>query len=148
MLDGLEQERGAVPAQPVVHRQRRLEVGEDLAPHRHDTVRGCQFDELVAGRLVQVHGASGSKKQLRAPVWQATPSPCWSTRTSTTSPSQSARTSTTRWVLPEVSPLCQRSLRLRDQKTVSPDVRVSRSVSAFIHATMSTSPVSCCWTTA
>ncbi len=58
-------------------------------------------------------------KQERSPVWQA-PRPCWSTSTSRVSPSQSTRRSTTRWVSPDVAPLCHSSPRERDQKTVSP----------------------------
>ena len=42
-----------------------------------------------------------ASKQVRSPVWQATPT--WWTRTSTVSPSQSNRTSCTSWVLPLVS---------------------------------------------
>src|SRR5215203_4046697 len=49
---------------------------------------------------------------------------------------------------PEVSPLRHTSLRLRDQNTVRPSWRDWRSVSAFIHATISTSRVATSWTTA
>ena len=49
---------------------------------------------------------------------------------------------------PDVSPLRQRSWRLRDQNTVRPDSSVSARVSSFIQAIISTAPVPCSWTMA
>ena len=89
---------------------------------------------------------SSASKQVRSPVWQAAPT--WSTRTSRASPSQSRATDRTCWTWPEVSPLRQYSPRLRDQNVTRPSVRVRRSASSSIQPSMSTSPVSCCWTTA
>src|SRR5690606_8689794 len=124
VLHGLEQERGAGAAEPVVDGEGGGEVGEDLAADRHDLVVGGESAERravgdVAHQASERAGwaSTGLEKHVAAPVWHA-PAPCWSTRTRSTSPSQSAVTSTTVWVLPLVAPLCQRSPRLRDQNTV------------------------------
>ena len=78
-------------------RDRRLEVGEHLAPDRDDGVVARQRAELVERRLDggEAHTGPGSapppkarKKQLRSPVWQA-PRPSCSTTKSSTSMSQS-----------------------------------------------------------
>ena len=90
--------------------------------------------------------ATRLKKHVRLPVWQATPS--WCARIRRVSPSQSAYTASTCWRWPEVSPFCHSARRDRDQKWVSPVARVRSTASAFIHATMRTSPVSASWTTA
>ncbi len=68
--------------------------------------------------------------------------------TSRVSPSQSSRTSLTHCRLPEVSPLTQYSWRERLQNVVRPVVSVRCSASSSIQPSISTSPVSCCCTTA
>ena len=99
VLDGLEQEARAVADQLRVRGDRRLEVGEQLGPHRHDRVVGGERAELVAARAasrarVAAHVASSTsapkrrKKHEYAPVWQA-PLPSWTTLNSSTSASQS-----------------------------------------------------------
>src|SRR5690606_11134009 len=85
------------------------------------------------------------KKQLVVPVWQV--GPAGFARTSTASASQSMRSSTTESVLPLVSPFFHSACRDRDQKCTTPVSRVSRSASAFIHASMSTVPRSASCTT-
>ena len=62
--------------------------------------------------------------------------------------SQSTSTRRTCCMLPLVAPLFQSSWRLRLQNQVVPVFRVRASDSALIHATMSTSPVPACCTTA
>src|SRR6185312_13494858 len=127
-----------------------LGVGQQLAGHRDDGL--VEAGELLAGRAghaephAATSAASGRWKHERSPVWQAGPS--WSTSTSSASPSQSSRTSRTHCRCPEVSPLTQYSLRLRDQYVARPVVSVRCRASSSIQATISTSPVSCCWTTA
>ena len=64
------------------------------------------------------------------------------------SPSQSRRASTSRCVLPEVAPFRHSSRRERDQYTTSSLANVFSNASAFIHASMSTSPVSASCVTA
>ena len=54
----------------------------------------------------------------------------------------------THWRCPDVSPLTQYSCRLRDQYVARPVVSVRCSASSSIQPTISTSPVSYCWTTA
>ncbi|OLT55202.1 hypothetical protein BJF88_07085 [Cellulosimicrobium sp. CUA-896] len=83
---------------------------------------------------------------MRVPVWHAAPT--WCTRTSSASPSQSSATDRTSWTWPEVSPLRQYSRRDRLQNVTRPEVRVRCRASSSIQPSMSTSPVSCCWTTA
>jgi hypothetical protein len=56
------------------------------------------------------------------------------------------RSSTSARVLPLVSPFFHSDLRERDQKWTTEVSRVSRSASAFIHASMSTVPRSASWT--
>ena len=81
-------------------------------------------------------------------MWQATCGPCMRTLKRSASESQSAAHSTTVITLPLVSPLCQYSLRLRLQKTISPHSCVRRRASSFIQAIISTSPLSASWTIA
>src|SRR5204863_4432344 len=69
-------------------------------------------------------------KHERAPVWQA--GPLGMTLTTSASLSQSSAMLTTRWVLPEVAPLCHSSFRERDQSHVWPVSRVRRSDSSFM----------------
>ncbi len=75
-------------------RDRGLEVGEHLAPHRDDGVPDGEGPELVARRaetVVAGHDGAGPKdrkKQLYSPVWQA-PRPSCSTTSRSVSPSQS-----------------------------------------------------------
>ena len=99
VLDRLEQETFAVPDELHEGRQRRLEVGEHLAPDRHDRVVARQLPERFprraddAGRLAHTGPGvapppNARKKQLRLPVWQA-PAPSCSTMNSNTSMSQS-----------------------------------------------------------
>ena len=102
--------------------------------------------EAAASHRARRSAAHRASKQVRSPVWQAGPS--WSTLTSRVSPSQSSRTSLTHWRLPEVSPLTQYSWRDRLQNVVRPVVSVRRSASSSIQPSISTSPVSCCCTTA
>ena len=78
-------------------------------------------------------------KQVRSPVWQA--GPAGSTCASRASASQSQRSPRTRWMLPDVAPLCQSSCRERLQNHISPLSRVRRSASRSMYATVSTSPV-------
>ena len=85
------------------------------------------------------------KKQT--PAARVARRPGESTRASSVSPSQSAAIDTSLCMLPLVAPLFQSSWRLRLQNQVVPVSSVRRNDSAFIHATMSTSPVSCCCTT-
>ena len=80
------------------------------------------------------------------PVWHAGPGE--STSTSSVSASQSTSTRRTCCMLPLVAPLFQSSWRLRLQNQVVPVFRVRASDSSLIHATMSTSPVPACCTTA
>jgi hypothetical protein len=69
MLDGLQEERRAVAAQPVVDRDGRLQVGKHLAPDGHDAMRARKLDELLARRPVQIaHDRSGRWKHVRSPV--------------------------------------------------------------------------------
>ena len=89
VLDGLEQEARAVADELGVRRDRRLEVGEQLGPHRHDGVVAGQRAELVAARADPHYAAPKRReKQEYSPVWHA-PLPCWSTLNSSTSASQS-----------------------------------------------------------
>src|SRR3990167_7631019 len=67
--------------------------------------------------------------------------PCCSICSKIASPSQSSRISFTFWTCPDSSPLCQSFLRERDQYTASPFCQVSRNASRFIHATISTRPL-------
>ncbi|CPU66472.1 Uncharacterised protein [Mycobacteroides abscessus] len=83
---------------------------------------------------------------MRVPVWHAAPT--WCTRTRSASPSQSSATERTTWTWPDVSPLRQYSWRDRLQNVTRPVVRVRWSASSSIQPSMSTSPVSCCWTIA
>ena len=78
------------------------------AKDRNDPACDGELAELlrVGGEIADHVSRSGpsagrASKQVRSPVWQATPT--WWTRTSTVSPSQSNRTSCTSWVLPLVS---------------------------------------------
>ena len=61
------------------------------------------------------------------------PDACWA---------RSTRISTTLWIWPLVAPLCQSSARERDQYQASPVSMVRASASAFMWATISSSPVS------
>ena len=87
---------GPVADQLGVGGHRRLEVGQQLRPDRHDRVLGGQAGELLAssGRIAQRRPSARRqapkrrKKHECAPVWQAPP-PSWSTTNSSTSPSQS-----------------------------------------------------------
>ncbi len=102
VLDRLEEEsRSAVGVgTDELHERRdgRLEVSEDLAPHRDDGVIASERAEVVArgpDRPGRAHRGPGSepspnarKKQERSPVWQA-PRPSCCTTKSSTSPSQS-----------------------------------------------------------
>ena len=95
MLDRFEEEPIAVADELGEGGHRRLEVGEQLRPHRYDRVASGERAELVPTRVVQgghrvgeVVAPSAVKKQLWAPVWQA-PRPCWVTLNSNVSPSQS-----------------------------------------------------------
>ena len=102
VLDRLEQERRVVVGgadQLHERRDRRLEVGEHLAPDRHDRVVARQRDELVAREPRRGHDQAQTgpgvapppkarKKQLCSPVWHA-PRPSCSTTNSNTSMSQS-----------------------------------------------------------
>ena len=153
VLDRLEQEaRAAVGVgTDELHerRDRRLEVGQDLAPHRDDRVVARERAELVArrpdrarsrrspgpgfgavaegpeeaGALARVAGAAAlllDDEEQRVAVAVV------------------VRRSRTHWRSPEVSPLRQSSWRLRLQKTVRPSSRVRRSASSFIQASIST----------
>ena len=101
VLDRLEQEarrsRRVGPDQLHERRDRRLEVGQDLAPYGHDVVVARQLDELDprgsdGGLHYMRPGAApppnARKKQLRSPVWHA-PAPSCSTTNSSVSASQS-----------------------------------------------------------
>ena len=61
VLDRLEQEAGAVADELGERGDRRLEVGEQLAPDRHDRVRRGERAELVAGR------ADAARLDVRSP---------------------------------------------------------------------------------
>ena len=94
VLNRLEQKALALPHELGECRQRRLEVGEHLAPNRHDGVIARLLLEDLEART-EGHTGPGvdpspkaRKKQLRAPVWQA-PRPSCSTTNSNTSMSQS-----------------------------------------------------------
>ena len=90
VLDRLEQEAGAVADELGVRGDRRLQVGEQLGPHRHDRVaRAASARNSSRLGRIRTHSApKRRKKQEYAPVWQA-PSPCCSTLNSSTSASQS-----------------------------------------------------------
>ena len=97
VLDRLEQEAGLVAAaQPGERGDRRDQVGQQLAPHRHDGVaRAARAVELVARSGSARHGGRRRlarrrprKKHEYSPVWQA-PLPSCSTTNSSVSPSQS-----------------------------------------------------------
>ena len=97
VLHRLEQEALAVTYELHERRQRRLEIGENVAPDRHDGVVARQGAELVARgpNRERRHKGPGAapppkarKKQLCSPVWQA-PRPSCSTTNSKTSMSQS-----------------------------------------------------------
>ncbi len=77
-FDRLEQETRLVAlAQAGERRHRGGEIGEQLAPDRHDGEVGSQLAEALAGQLGAHRSAfsvtSDRKKQLREPVWQAAP---------------------------------------------------------------------------
>ena len=76
VLDGLEEEARAVADELGVGGDRRLEIGEELGPHRHDRVVTGQRPELVAARADPHYSApKRRKKQEYSPVWHA-PLPC------------------------------------------------------------------------
>ena len=92
-LDRLEQEAGSIADELDVGGDRRLEIGEQLGPHRDHRVFGGVAVELVAGSAGtssagQASGPNDRKKHVRAPVWQA-PAPSCSTLNSRASASQS-----------------------------------------------------------
>ena len=113
VLDRLEQEAGAVADELGVRRDRRLEVGEQLGPDRHDGVLARQGAELVARRSdaepVHAAGRSGvdaeaaEEARVRSPVWQA-PCPPARPRTATrrrrSRSTPRARTDGRRWCRP------------------------------------------------
>ncbi len=87
-------------------------VGKKAAKDRNHPAFDGELAELLqrGGEIADHVCRSGplsrrASKQVRSPVWQATPT--WWTRTSTVSPSQSNRTSRTSWVLPLLSPFTQ-----------------------------------------
>ena len=69
VLDGLEQEARAVADELGVGGDRRLEIGEQLGPHRHDGVVAGQRPELVAARADPHYSAPKRReKQEYSPV--------------------------------------------------------------------------------
>jgi hypothetical protein len=85
VLGRLEQEARTFTTHPVVDAERRVQVREDPAHDRDDTVRRAEPDERrsirrdleACGRdgvgAIAAHAVSPRWKQLREPVWQATP---------------------------------------------------------------------------
>ena len=87
VLDRLEDETGIIADELHESRDRGLQIGQHLGPHRHHRVFGGEIEEGFRVGM-ELHGASGRKKQVRSPVWQA-PRPCCTTPNSNVSPSQS-----------------------------------------------------------
>ena len=144
VLHRLEQEARAVADELGEGRDRRLQVGQQLAPHRHDRVlarpargtpRGSAGCASTAQLAEAAEEAASARRCGRRPCPPARPRTAACRRRSRSTPR--ARTGGRR----EVSPLRHTSWRLRLQKTVRPSSSVSRSVSAFIHAIISTWPV-------
>ena len=152
VLDRLEQEPFAVADQLHERRQRRLEIGEHLAPHRHDRVLAAQRDELVERRSYPPsigpsvtcavgHTGPGAaplpkarKKHVRSPVWQA-PRPFLlddEQQHVHVAVVHGARART--GGRPTSRPCTSTRRRLRLQNQVRPVSSVRRSASRFIHA--------------
>src|SRR5262249_49124448 len=136
-LGRFEQERAGAPAgQLAIDADRRLPVGEQGARERHEAMRLGQFAQFGAGDRHALTASAPASKQVRSPVWQATPT--WSTLTSTASPSQSSATDLTSCALPDVSPLTQYCCRERDQYVAPPVGRVRCKASSSLPPTTST----------
>jgi hypothetical protein len=87
LLGRLEQERGAVAAQLQVRRHRRLDVGDEAVPQRHEVVLTGERARLVEARRHLQVGERGGHRFLRAA----------STASASASDSPRAASSTVRW---------------------------------------------------
>ena len=170
VLDRLEQEPFAVADQLHERRERGLEVGEHLAPHRHDRILAAQRDELVERRSHpgRVDDRTAHHRTVGHMLTRARESRrCRSRGRSTsarrcgTRPAPPARRrrgarpcrSRTRPGArtdgrPRSRPCTRTRRRLRLQNQVRPVSRVRRSDSRFIQANISTWPVDSSWTIA
>ena len=110
VLGRLEQEARPLPTHAVVHAERRVQVREDAPCDRNDPMVLRESEEpLERRRHRDAHAGPVTPrwKQLRRPVWQATP--VCSTLMTRASSSQSVRTSTILWTCPEVAPFSHSS---------------------------------------
>ena len=133
-------------------RHRRLEVGQHLAPHRHDRVVAGERDELVARRPDDGHRPAQTGPGVAPPRRHGRSScarRCGTRRGPPAPPRRAARrrrsrssASRTYWRSPDVSPLHQYSWRLRLQNHVRPVSSVRRSDS-LVHPARASAPRRC-----